>query len=79
VSTPAIGRSVFMVAAPRGSPSLRRNYERILAWCVVSGAFAVAGGLVTGATLSGPGSRERRPRRRSSPRSRPRTARPSGA
>jgi len=44
-----VGRSVFMVAALRGSPSLRRNYERILAWCVVSGAFAVAGGLVTGA------------------------------
>ena len=44
-----IGRSVFMVAAPRGSPSLRRNYERILAWCAVSGALAVAGGLVHGA------------------------------
>ena len=43
-----IGRSVFTVAALRGSPGLRRNFERILAWCVVSGAFAVAGGLVTG-------------------------------
>jgi low temperature requirement protein LtrA len=44
-----IGRSVFMVVALRGSPVLRRNYERILAWCAVSGALAVAGGLVHGA------------------------------
>jgi low temperature requirement protein LtrA len=40
-----IGRSVFAVAALRGR-QLRRNFQRILAWCVVSGALAVAGGLV---------------------------------
>jgi len=44
-----VGRSVFMVAALRDAPGLRLNYERILAWCAVSGALAVAGGLVTGA------------------------------
>jgi low temperature requirement protein LtrA len=45
-----IGRSVFVVAALRGDRqrSLRRNFARILAWCLVSGSFAVAGGLVTG-------------------------------
>ena len=43
-----VGRSLFMVIALRGAGSLRRNYERILAWCVVSGAFAVAGGLAHG-------------------------------
>jgi low temperature requirement protein LtrA len=32
--------------------SLRRNFEHILAWCCVSGALAVAGG------LAGPGLRE---------------------
>ena len=41
-----IGRGVFMVAALRGP--LQKNFERILAWCVVSGALAVAGGLVGG-------------------------------
>jgi len=41
-----IGRSVFMVIALRGP--LQRNFERILAWCLVSGALAVAGGLVGG-------------------------------
>ncbi len=41
-----VGRSGFMVAALRGP--LQRNYERILAWCAVSGAFAVAGGLAGG-------------------------------
>lgn len=41
-----IGRSAFMVGALRGP--LQRNFARILAWCAVSGAFAVAGGLVTG-------------------------------
>ena len=45
-----VGRSIFMVVALRGpaSASLRRNFQRILAWCVLSGAFAVAGGLVHG-------------------------------
>ena len=42
-----IGRSVFMVAALRGP--LQRNFERILAWCTVSGALALAGGLAGGA------------------------------
>jgi low temperature requirement protein LtrA len=42
-----VGRTVFMVVVLRGDP-LRANFERILAWCVVSGALAVAGGLVHG-------------------------------
>jgi low temperature requirement protein LtrA len=42
-----IGRSVFAVAALRGRP-LQRNFQRILGWCLVSGALAVAGGLVAG-------------------------------
>jgi len=39
-----IGRGLFMVIVLRGS--LRRNFERILAWRLVVGAFALAGGLV---------------------------------
>jgi low temperature requirement protein LtrA len=42
-----IGRSIFMVVVLRGQP-LQANFQRILAWCVVSGALAVAGGIVTG-------------------------------
>ena len=42
-----IGRSVFMVIALRGDP-LQANFERILAWCVVSGALAVGGGFAHG-------------------------------
>ena len=42
-----IGRSVFMVIALRGH-ALQANFERILAWCVVSGALAVAGGFAHG-------------------------------
>jgi low temperature requirement protein LtrA len=42
-----VGRTVFMVMALRGHP-LQANFERILAWCVVSSAFAVAGGLAHG-------------------------------
>ena len=38
-----IGRSAYTVIALRGE-RLQRNFERILAWCVVSGALAVAGG-----------------------------------
>jgi low temperature requirement protein LtrA len=39
-----IGRSVFTVLAlPAGS--LRRNFQRILAWCCLSGGCAVAGGV----------------------------------
>lgn len=42
-----IGRSAFAVWALRGT-DLHRNFERILVWCVLSGAFAVAGGLSAG-------------------------------
>jgi low temperature requirement protein LtrA len=42
-----IGRSTFTVLALRGR-DLRRNFQRILAWCVVSGALAIAGGLAGG-------------------------------
>jgi low temperature requirement protein LtrA len=42
-----IGRSAFAVWALRGAPQ-RRNFERILCWCCVSGALAVAGGLAGG-------------------------------
>jgi low temperature requirement protein LtrA len=42
-----IGRTVFMVIALRGLP-LQANFERILVWCVVSGALAVAGGFAHG-------------------------------
>ena len=42
-----IGRTVFMVIALRGHP-LEVNFQRILAWCVVSSAFAIAGGLAHG-------------------------------
>ena len=42
-----VGRSAFTVAVI-GDPVLRRNYQRILAWCVVSGSLALAGGLVHG-------------------------------
>ncbi len=42
-----IGRTVFMVIALRGH-RLQANFERILAWCVVSGALAVAGGFAHG-------------------------------
>jgi low temperature requirement protein LtrA len=45
-----VGRSTFMVLALRGPGQqvLRRNFQRILAWCALSGAFAVVGGLVHG-------------------------------
>jgi low temperature requirement protein LtrA len=43
-----IGRSLFAVMALRGE-RLRRNFERILVWCVVSGALAVGGGIAHGA------------------------------
>jgi low temperature requirement protein LtrA len=41
-----IGRSLFAVWAMRGS-ALAANYQRILAWCCVSGALAVGGGVTT--------------------------------
>jgi low temperature requirement protein LtrA len=42
-----VGRSAFTVMVI-GDPVLRRNFQRILAWCVVSGSLALAGGLVHG-------------------------------
>jgi len=45
-----VGRSVFAVWALRGQP-LVTNFQRILAWCCVSGALAVAGGFA-GSTLA---------------------------
>lgn len=43
-----IGRSALLVAVLRGETALQANFLRILVWCVVSGALAVAGGLVHG-------------------------------
>ncbi len=43
-----IGRSAFAVWALRGQ-QLAANYQRILAWCCVSGALAIAGGLTASA------------------------------
>jgi low temperature requirement protein LtrA len=39
-----IGRSTFAVWALRGAAQ-RRNFQRILSWCCISGALAVVGGL----------------------------------
>jgi low temperature requirement protein LtrA len=41
------GRSGFAVFVI-DDESLRRNFQRILAWCVLSGSLALAGGLVSG-------------------------------
>jgi low temperature requirement protein LtrA len=38
---------VFALVALWDGP-LRPNFQRILAWCIVSGALAVAGGIVAG-------------------------------
>jgi low temperature requirement protein LtrA len=46
-----VGRSAFTIWALPAGP-LRRNFERILCWCCVSGGLAVAGGLAR------PGARE---------------------
>ena len=43
-----IGRSIFAVIAFRDDLSLRRNYERILCWCIVSSALALVGAAVDG-------------------------------
>ncbi|HTZ93372.1 MAG TPA: low temperature requirement protein A [Streptosporangiaceae bacterium] len=40
-----VGRSIFAVWALRNHQTLGANFERILVWCCVSGALAVAGGL----------------------------------
>jgi low temperature requirement protein LtrA len=42
-----IGRTAFMIAALPAGP-LRSNFTRIEAWCIVSGALAVGGGLAHG-------------------------------
>jgi low temperature requirement protein LtrA len=44
-----IGRTIFTVLALRRDP-LEKTFQRILAWCLVSGTFAVAGGLAQGHT-----------------------------
>jgi low temperature requirement protein LtrA len=43
-----IGRSVCTIFALSDNASLRRNYERILCWCLVSGSLALAGAGVDG-------------------------------
>jgi low temperature requirement protein LtrA len=42
-----IGRSAFAVLALRGE-RLQRNFQRILAWCVLSGTAAIIGGFAHG-------------------------------
>jgi low temperature requirement protein LtrA len=42
-----IGRSAFAVVVLQGE-ALQRNFQRILVWCVISGALAIAGGLLQG-------------------------------
>jgi len=42
-----VGRSVFTVVALRRDP-LEKTFQRILVWCLVSGSFAIAGGLAQG-------------------------------
>jgi low temperature requirement protein LtrA len=44
------GRSLFIVAWTRGSLTLHRNYQRILAWQIASGIFWIAGGLTRDGT-----------------------------
>jgi low temperature requirement protein LtrA len=49
-----VGRSAFMVVVLRdpgedaNQEALRRNYQRILAWCLLSGALAIGGGIAGG-------------------------------
>ncbi len=43
-----VGRSAFTVFALADNASLRRNYVRILCWCLVSGALVLAGAAVHG-------------------------------
>jgi low temperature requirement protein LtrA len=42
-----VGRSIFTVLAVT-DPGLRRNFQRVLAWCMLSGVLALTGGIVTG-------------------------------
>jgi low temperature requirement protein LtrA len=46
-ATMQIGRTLFAVIALRGDPLLR-NSQRLLVWCIVSGAFAIGGGIAQG-------------------------------
>ncbi len=43
-----IGRTAFVIWAMRPRPELYRNFQRVLAWLVVSGVFWIAGALVSG-------------------------------
>jgi len=47
-----VGRSAFAVAGLAGE-RLQRNFERILAWCLLSGALAVLGGCAHGGVRVG--------------------------
>ncbi len=47
-----VGRSVFAVAGLAGE-RLQRNFERILAWCLLSGALALLGGFADGGVRVG--------------------------
>lgn len=42
-----VGRTLFAIAGLRGD-RLQRNFQRILVWCLLSGALAVAGGFAHG-------------------------------
>jgi low temperature requirement protein LtrA len=43
-----IGRTGFVIAVLRSDPGLRRNFQRILCWCLVSGTLALVGAAVDG-------------------------------
>jgi len=43
-----VGRTIFVVAAARESPVLRRNFQRILVWSATAGVGWICGGLVHG-------------------------------
>jgi low temperature requirement protein LtrA len=42
-----VGRTIFVILATPGW-QLRRNFERVLAWCLASGVFYIAGALAHG-------------------------------
>ena len=44
--TMQVGRNLFAVAALRQEPGLRRNFQRLLAWSVGTGALWLIGGVV---------------------------------
>lgn len=49
-----IGRTLFMLyASRRADLSLRRNFQRVLAWLVLSGVFWIAGGTSSGGARVG--------------------------